>query len=141
MRLIGLDVGEKRIGVALSDEEGRMAFPLEVIVRKSRSADLRRIAELVERHEVERVVVGLPVMLTGQEGPQARTVQTFVARLQKELPVPVVVWDERLSTAEVERLLIDADVGRGRRRRVVDKLAAAVILDSYLRGQKSALNP
>ena len=133
MRYMGLDVGDRRIGVALSDEAGMVAFPFSVINRSSPAADIRRIVALVEEHGVGLVVVGLPRTLAGAVGPQAGKVQNFLERLQSEAAVPVLPWDERLSTAAVERMLISADVGRRRRRQVVDKLAASVILDSYLR--------
>lgn len=133
-------MGNRRIGVALSDEEGLVAFPLEVINRTSRAEDIRRIAALVKRHGVKRVVVGMPITLAGEIGPQAQKVRVFLERLQADLPVPVVPWDERLTTAEVEKLLVSADLSRRRRHRVIDKLAAAVILDSYLRFQKSDRN-
>jgi putative Holliday junction resolvase len=135
MRCMGLDVGDRRIGVALSDESGLVAFPLAVINRSSGAEDMRQIAALVEEHRVELVVVGLPLTLTGGVGPQAQKVQGFLEQLKSVLTVPVVTWDERLTTAEVERLLIKAEVRRRRRREVVDKLAAAVLLDAYLRSK------
>ncbi len=137
MRLMGLDVGDRRIGVALSDEQGVAAYPLEVMERTSQEKDLRRITELIDRHGVQRVVAGLPKTLSGQVGPQAEKVLSFLDKLRARSPVPVVTWDERLTTAEVEKLLVGADMGRQRRRKVVDKLAAALILNSYLNFQKS----
>jgi putative Holliday junction resolvase len=136
MRLMGLDVGDRRIGVALSDEDGLVAFPLEVINRTSRAKDIGRISALIDQHGVRQVVVGVPRTLAGQIGPQAQKVQDFSERLRAGLPVPVVSWDERLTTAEVEKLLVSADLSRRRRREVVDKLAATLILNSYLNFQR-----
>src|SRR5262249_62008276 len=102
---LGLDVGERRIGVALSDEEGWLATPLETIVRRATERDLARIADLVRQHDVARVVVGLPRTLRGEIGPQARRVQRWGRRLEAHLDVPVDYWDERYSTAEAERRL------------------------------------
>lgn len=136
MRLMGLDVGDRRIGVALSDEDGLVAFPLEVINRTSRAKDIGRISALIDQYGVRQVVVGMPRTLAGRIGPQAQKVQDFSERLRAGLSVPVVSWDERLTTAEVEKLLVSADLSRRRRREVVDKLAATLILNSYLDFQK-----
>lgn len=136
MRLMGLDVGDRRIGVALSDEDGLVAFPLEVINRTSRAKDIGRISALIDQYGVRQVVVGMPRTLAGRIGPQAQKVQDFSERLRAGLSVPVVSWDERLTTAEVEKLLVSADLSRRRRREVVDKLAAVLILNSYLDFQK-----
>ncbi|MGC7847769.1 Holliday junction resolvase RuvX [Desulforudis sp. 1088] len=133
MRILGLDVGDKRIGVALSDELGLTAQGQGAIVRGKPADDIRRIAEIIASREVESVVVGLPKKLDGSIGPQAQKVLEFVEELRKAVKVPIILWDERLSTAQVEKILIDADVRRARRRKVVDAMAAAVILDSYLR--------
>lgn len=137
MRFMGLDVGDRRIGVALSDEQGLIAFPLEVIDRTSRADDVRRIKELVERYGVQRVVVGVPKTLSGRLGLQAEKVLKFLEALHVASPVPVVPWDERLTTVQVEKLLVIADLGRRKRRKVVDKLAASLILNSYLSSLKS----
>ncbi|MBE0467044.1 MAG: Holliday junction resolvase RuvX [Candidatus Desulforudis sp.] len=137
MRFMGLDVGDRRIGVALSDEQGLIAFPLEVIDRTSRADDVRRIKELVERYGAQRVVVGVPKTLSGRLGRQAEKVLKFLEALHTALPVPVVPWDERLTTVQVEKLLVSADLRRRKRRKVVDKLAASLILNSYLSSLKS----
>ena len=128
-RTLCLDVGERRVGVALSDAEGWLAAPLEVIVRRDAAHDFGRVAELARRHEVARVVVGLPRTLSGEIGPQAKRVQRWTARLQSHLAVPIVYWDERYSTAEAERRLAAIP---SRRRPPLDAAAAAVILQDYL---------
>lgn len=131
-RILALDPGTKRIGVALSDELGWTAQPLETYERKALPADLAHIKELVGRHEVKAIVVGLPIRLDGQIGPAAQQVQQFMEHLQKAVDVPVVAWDERLTTRSAEELLIAADVSRKKRKGVVDRVAAALLLKSYL---------
>lgn len=132
-RTLALDVGDKRIGVAVSDPLGFTAEPLIVITRTaSVKADLRSVEELLQRYDVSKIVVGMPVMLAGDEGIQAGKVREFVERLSRRLRIPVVTWDERLSTVEAERFLIKAGQSRSKRKQVIDKIAAAVILQSYL---------
>lgn len=140
MRVLGLDIGDRRIGVALTDENAVTAYPLEVLERTSSEKDLGRIVDLIDRYGVGEVVAGLPKALSGEIGPQAEKVLAFLHKLRARSPVPVVTWDERLTTVEVERLLISADLGRRRRRQVVDKLAATLILNSYLNSRKSGGN-
>lgn len=127
---MGLDVGDRRIGVAMSDELGIAATPREVITRDGR--EWARVVRLVEEAEVGEIVVGVPRSLRGEVGPQAEKVRAFIATLRARTAVPVVEWDERLSTVVAERVLLDADASRARRREVIDKLAAAVILQGYL---------
>jgi putative holliday junction resolvase len=132
-RILALDVGDKRIGVALSDPLGLTAEPLKVVARTaSIKADLRTVEELIQQYEVSKIVVGMPVMLAGEEGVQAGKVREFVERLSRRVRIPVVTWDERLSTVEAERLLLEAGQSRSKRKQVIDKIAAAVILQSYL---------
>jgi len=138
VRLMGLDIGDRRIGVALTDEDAVLAYPLEVLERTSPDKDLGRIVEIIDQYGVERVVAGLPKTLAGEVGPQGEKVLSFLDKLRLRSAVPVVTWDERLTTVEVERLLISADMSRRRRRRVVDKLAATLILNSYLHFRKSS---
>jgi len=126
--------------VALTDENGVAAYPLEVLERTSPEKDLRRITEIIDQYGVERVVAGLPKTLSGQIGPQGDKVLSFLDKLRVRSTVPVITWDERLTTAEVEKLLVSADLGRRRRRKVVDKLAATLILNSYLNSRKSGRN-
>lgn len=131
-RILALDHGTKRIGVALSDEFGWTAQPLETFERRTLERDIAHIQDLVRTHEVNRVLLGLPLRLSGEEGPAVRAVRDFVERLAEALPVPVVTWDERLTTKAAEELLIAADVSRKKRKGAVDRVAAAILLQSYL---------
>lgn len=141
-RILALDHGTKRIGVALSDELGWTARPLETFERRTLEWDLAHIQELVRTHEVEEVLLGLPLRLSGEEGPAARAVRQFIEHLQAVLPVPVVTWDERMTSKSAEELLIAADVSRKKRKGVVDRVAAAILLQSYLeaRGQDATVS-
>jgi putative Holliday junction resolvase len=130
-RVLGLDLGDVRIGVAISDDAGRLAVPLGT-VRTGAPHDLRVIAELVREHEVALVVVGHPLSLSGERGEAARRAEAFAEALRGVLPVPVVLQDERLSTAEAERALRETGASGPRRRRAVDRSAATVILQAYL---------
>ncbi|HET8759897.1 MAG TPA: Holliday junction resolvase RuvX [Nitrospiria bacterium] len=131
-RMLALDVGDRRIGVAVSDELGITAQGVTTIHRRSWAADLAEIARLVEHWDAETILVGWPLTLQGTVGPRARIVQDFIARLGKMVRVPITTWDERFTTATAERVLIDADVSRARRRQVVDKAAATIILQDFL---------
>ena len=131
-RILALDPGTKRIGVALSDELGWTAQPLETFERKSPEADAAHIKELVRRHDVREIVMGLPVQLSGRIGPAAQSAQRFLEMIQAAVGVPVVAWDERLTTKAAEQLLIEADVSRKKRKGAVDRVAAALLLKSYL---------
>ena len=130
--VLGLDLGEKRIGVAVTDEAGMMAMPLMTLSFESRKKLLAELQELIERHRVGKVVVGLPKTLKGEWGPAAQKITAHVEWFKVQIPLPWILWDERFSTAEVERLLIDADVSRAKRKEVRDRLAAQRILQSYL---------
>jgi putative holliday junction resolvase len=132
-RAVALDIGTRRIGVALSDSGGTVATPYEVVTRSGdRSVDHRRIAALVEEAGAEVVVVGLPLSLDGSAGPAAQAILAEVDELRGVLPVSIVTWDERLSTVEAERSLRAMRVRKGRHRQVVDQVAATVILQSWL---------
>jgi putative Holliday junction resolvase len=136
VRILGLDPGERRIGIAISDPTGTLAHPLQTLVRGSREEDFAAIAALVVEHDVELVVVGWPLSLDGTEGPQARRVARYTDALAACLPVPVVSWDERFTTAAADEILRQIRGRKGRRRArargQVDAIAAAVILQSYL---------
>ncbi|HUX75633.1 MAG TPA: Holliday junction resolvase RuvX [Anaerolineae bacterium] len=136
MRILGLDPGERRIGIAISDPTGTLAHPLQTLVRGSREEDFAAIAALVAEHDVDLVVVGWPLSLDGTEGPQARRVARYTDALAACLPVPVVSWDERFTTAAADEILRQIRGRKGRRRArargQVDAIAAAVILQSYL---------
>lgn len=131
-RLMGLDVGEKTVGVAFSDELGWTAQPYKTLQRKNIQQDLRDIRDLANEHRVGTVVVGLPKNMNGTLGRQAREVTAFARRIEQELGVPVVLWDERLTTVAANRVLIQADLSRAKRKKKVDKIAAALILQGYL---------
>ena len=130
--LLGLDLGEKRIGVAFVPAGTTIAFPVKTIEVKGREQVLAQIQKLVLEHKAEKVVVGLPMTLKGEMGIAAHNRTREVEWYQSKLAVPVVMWDERLSSKEVERMLISADVRRDRRREVIDQLAAQRILQNYL---------
>lgn len=133
-RALGLDVGMKTIGVAGSDELGLAAHPVETIARRGTGPDVARVCALVGEREATDVVVGLPLELSGQEGRRARRVRVLIDALRAALPDEVAVhtWDERFSTAAVERVLIEADMSRRKRKQVIDKQAAAYILQGWL---------
>lgn len=132
VRILALDVGEKRIGLAVSDPLGITAQGLEVLIRKNPQADLERLVEVARQWGVQKIVVGLPRHMDGRLGSAAPQILELVEILQKTLGVEVVTWEERLTTVEAERVLIQADVSRRRRRQVVDQLAAVLILQNYL---------
>lgn len=138
MRLLGLDVGDRRIGLALSDESATLASGLPTFERIGPRKDLAFLAGLVPQHEVGEVVVGLPRRLDGGIGPQAEKVMVLVEGLRARLRVPVVTWDERFTTTIAEQALIEGDVSRRKRRDKVDQLAAVLILQSYLDYRKLA---
>ncbi|MCL5291350.1 MAG: Holliday junction resolvase RuvX [Actinobacteria bacterium] len=132
MRYLGLDIGSSRIGVAISDPFGRMAHPIDVIERDSRASEIEKIKGFVLEYEVKEIVVGLPITMGGETGRQAKMVTAYVATLEREVGIPVKLWDERLSTVLVERAMVSSGVKRRKRKKTVDKLAAAVILQGYL---------
>ena len=129
--MLGLDLGDVRIGVAISDPERRLAVPVGT-VHTGAPADLKAIADLVREHDVSLVVVGHPRLLSGEVGDRARKAEAFADALGGAVPVPVVLHDERLSTAEADRALREAGASGRERRRAVDRSAATVILQSYL---------
>ena len=130
MRFLALDVGERTIGVATSDPLGMIASPRETLTRDGR--EVERLAALVAAEEVGEVVVGMPISLNGSLGPSAERAKALLVELQARLPIPVVSWDERLTTAQAEKMLIASDARRSKRRQVIDQVAAALILESYL---------
>lgn len=131
-RLIGIDAGTKTLGLALSDVLRGIASPLETIRRSKFSADAARLLALAAEHNVGGLVLGLPVNLDGTEGPRAQSTRALARNLNRISPLPILLWDERLTTAEAERMLIAADTSRKRRSEVIDKLAATLILQSAL---------
>jgi len=132
MRILGLDIGEKRIGVAMSDELCFTANSLEVIERKNNGEDINKIGDIVAKYNVTKIVVGLPKNMDGSLGPSGLEVKKYADKLQKTLGVEVDFWDERLTTVAAERTLLEADLSRKKRKKVIDKMAAAFILQNYL---------
>lgn len=131
-RLIGIDAGTRTLGLALSDVSRTIASPLETIRKKKFKVDLQRLSDLISEHKVEGLVLGLPFNLDGTEGPRAQATRALARNLNNALPLPILLWDERLTTAQAERMLIEADATRKRRGEVIDKLAATLILQGAL---------
>ena len=131
-RLLGLDVGTKTIGMALSDVTRSVATPYHTVRRTKFTEDAKAIEATIEEHEIGAVVIGLPLNLDGSEGPRAQSTRAFARNLAARIAVPILFWDERLSTAAVERHLIEADASRKRRAEVIDRMAAAYILQGAL---------
>jgi putative Holliday junction resolvase len=131
-RVLGVDVGDKTIGLALSDVTRRIATPMETIRRGKFTRDAERLAALVAEHGVGALVIGLPVNMDGTEGPRCQSVRQFAANILERMEIEIAFWDERLSTAAVTRTMLEADLSRARRRRIVDKMAAAYILQGAL---------
>jgi putative Holliday junction resolvase len=132
MRILGLDVGDVRIGVAVSDPLEVIAQPLTSIKRTSVREDVESIKRLAAENEAGKIVVGVPKTLSDEMGIQAQKVLDFVESLRKALEIPIVLWDERLTTVEAERALIEADMSRRKRKKIIDKVAAVLILQGYL---------
>lgn len=131
-RLLGMDPGSKTIGLALSDITFTVATPLEIIRRKRFKDDVARLETLVTEHNIGGFVIGWPVNMDGSEGPRCQSVRAFSDNLAKAFDLPQVLWDERLSTSAVERTLLEADSSRAKRKDVIDKMAAAYILQGAL---------
>ena len=132
MRIMALDVGSKRIGVALSDPLKITAQGLQTFQRTTLEEDIKGLWQLIDEHEVTQLVVGLPKNMDGSIGFKAEEVQQFIADLTAERKIEVIWIDERLTTVSAERVLLEADVSRAKRKKVIDKMAAVVILQSYL---------
>ena len=138
---MALDVGDKTIGIALSDELGIAASPFDTIRRtESEKADLRKVAHLVDEHNVCKVVIGIPIMLSGEEAVQAGKVREFAEKLSRRIKVPIEFWDERLTTVQAERALIESGRTREARKKVIDKVAASIILQGYLEAKRTSEN-
>ncbi len=133
MKAIGLDLGEKRIGVAVSDESGRIALPVATLAGDQPVCEIvADILNLADQHEAERIVIGMPTSLNGEAGPAAQKAAQFARALAAETNIQVITWDERLTTALAEKTMISANVKRHQRRQKIDKVAAALILQNYL---------
>ena len=140
MRILGIDYGTKRLGLSLSDEDEILASPLPVRVRTKPAEDISFLAQLTRDHEVGRIVLGLPLNMNGSQGEMAVAVQDFAGQLRRVCNIPVILFDERLTTSEAERVLIQADISRKKRKNLRDGLAAVLILQGYLDSQRSIVS-
>jgi len=132
MRILGLDLGSHTIGMAISDELGLTAQPLKTLRRKSMDDDLKEISSVIAQLNIHKIVIGLPKNMDGTLGKQAEIVFQWIKALKGKIQVPVVTWDERLSTVEASRVLLEADLSRRKRKGAIDRLAAVLILQGYL---------
>lgn len=137
MRMLGLDVGDRRIGVALSDPLGLTAQRLTVLERRNVAADVEAVGTLVRQHQVGVIIVGLPLMLSGAQGSQAKKVQGFVEALRRRLPMSIHLIDERMTTVQGERALVETGTSRRKRKQVIDQVAAQLILQQFLDTRRS----
>jgi putative holliday junction resolvase len=134
MRILGLDVGTKTIGVAISDEMGWTAQGIETIKFQDQPTkkSFARLREIIEQYNVDKIIVGLPKNMNGSVGERGEACKSFAEKIENKYQLPVQLWDERLSTVSAEKMLISADVSRKKRKKVIDKMAAVVILQNYL---------
>ena len=132
LRALALDMGSKRIGVAISDQSGIIAQALETIASTNPERDLRRVLEIVSDYDVTEIVIGVPYNMDGSEGRQVEKIRKFKDLISGNVTVPVYEWDERLTSVAAERALLEADMSRAKRRKVIDKVAAALILQGHL---------
>ena len=136
-RILGLDVGRRRIGLAISDGLGLTAQPLSLLKRKSISQDLSKLKKIIAARGIKKIVVGLPLNMDGSTGKMAIEVLHFVKLLKDNLSPPVITWDERLTSLQAKTLLLEADLSRRKRKEVIDKLSAQLILQGYLDNKRS----
>lgn len=136
MRSMGLDVGDKTIGVAVSDLLGFTAQGITTVMRKSLNYDLSELQKIVSEYEVHEIVIGLPKNMNGSLGPRAEIVKKFAENLSQAIPLKIIFWDERLSTVAANRTLLEADISRKKRKAVIDKMAAVHILQGYINSQQ-----
>jgi len=132
MRIMGLDIGSRTIGIAISDELGMTAQGVKTIKRTSMEEDFKEIAQIIAQFKVDKIVIGLPKNMDGTIGKQAEVVFQWVKAAKEKTHLPLVTWDERLSTVEASKILLEADLSRKKRKGVIDKLAAVLILQGYL---------
>lgn len=138
MRIMGLDIGSHTIGVAISDELGITAQGLKTIRRTSKMGDFEEITDIINEFQIGKIVVGLPKNMNGTLGKQAEMVLEWIKGLKDEVHLPVETWDERLSTVEASKILLEADISRRKRKKAVDKLAAVIILQGYMDRSKNS---
>jgi len=132
MKILGIDYGEKRIGLALSDPSNMVARSLKVLKRNGTRRWLGEMKEIIEQNKIEKIVIGLPRNMNGSMGEKGKEVLAFVKVLEKVVNVPIVTWDERLTTVSAEKVLLQAELSRKKRRDILDKLSACIILQNYL---------
>jgi len=132
MRILGIDAGERTLGLALSDPAGILASPLQTIRRSGEAKDLAALEQVIAEHEVGEIVVGLPLNMNGSRGPQAQKAEALAKLLRERFQVPVHLWDERLSTVAAERAMLEADLSRQKRKKAIDQVAAAFFLQGFL---------
>ena len=130
MRILGLDIGTKRIGVAISDESCTIARGLGILERNGK--EINKIKEIIEKYNIEKIIYGLPLRMDGSISGQTELVISFISKLKNEIKIPLKEWDERLSTKNAETILIQADISRKKRKKLIDKLSAQIILQNYL---------
>lgn len=135
-RTMALDLGDKQIGIAVSDLSGTIANGLNTLVRTNLQADLAHLVNLVKTREVGLIVIGLPINMDGTSGPRVQKTYEFAEELKQVVKVPLEFYDERLTSMQAERVLLSADVSRAKRKKVIDKLAATIILQDYLNAHK-----
>lgn len=140
MRIMGLDIGSRTIGVAISDELGITAQGLKTIKRRSMEEDLKEISLIIAQFKIDKIVVGLPKNMDGTIGKQAELIFQWIKAAKEKIHLPMVTWDERLSTVEASKILLEADLSRRKRKAVIDKLAAVLILQGYLNQSKKQNN-
>jgi putative Holliday junction resolvase len=140
MRILGLDYGSKRIGVAICDELGITAYGITTIIRRNRKQLLEALSEIIKKYNVEKIVVGYPIRMDGTAGIQCEKVDTFSRVLETSFLLPVIKWDETLTTKEAEDILFQANVRRKKKKSIVDQLAATLILKGYMASLKYEVN-
>jgi len=131
-RLLGLDVGNKTIGIAVSDSSCKIASPLKTLQRKGKHSEIKDIQGILKEYAASSLIVGYPLHMNGDEGERCVYVRSFVEQLTKDLSIPVLLWDERMSTVSAERFLLEGDMSRAKRKEHIDAVAASVILQSFL---------
>lgn len=138
MRILCLDVGSKTIGIAVSDPMGWTAQGIMTIHRKEWTSDCRELEKLIQEYKVESILIGLPLRMDGTEGDQAKMVREFAEKMKKQIgEIPVVFWDERLSTVGAEKGLLEADLSRAKRKKVINQMAAVFVLQGYLDARRN----
>ena len=132
IRIIGLDLGTKRIGVSICDENQSIATPFKTLIKKDTKQFINEIKEIVDENDVKAIIIGNPINMDGSIGAKSQSSRSFIRNLSKELNIPILLWDERLTTVSAERSLLEADISRKKRQQIIDKIAASIILQNFL---------